>query len=171
MKINKTSVITLIGGCCLITLLSGCASVLCGPQQKVAIDSRPNGADVVVYNTRGEVVAQNTTPCTIKLDRRSPDYVESANYVVLIKKEGFAPAQVPLSGTVNRAYFANILFGGLGLAIDPMTGSMWTLSPAAVDANFGSENAAKFSHDDGLMVSLKEEASDELVGYLEPVQK
>jgi len=29
---------------------------------------------------------------------------------------------------VNRAYYANIMFGLVGLGIDPLTGSMWTLS-------------------------------------------
>ena len=171
MKTNKKSVIAIIGGCCLITLLSGCASVLCGPQQKVTINSRPAGAEVIIYNARGDIVAEQTTPCVTKLDRRSPDYMESANYVVLIRKEGYAPVQIPLSGTVNRAYLANILFGGLGLIVDPVTGSMWTLSPAAVNANFTSESASSFTHSGGLMVCLKEEVPQELVGYLEPVQK
>ena len=171
MKTNKKSVIAILSGCCLITLLSGCASVLCGPQQKVAFNSRPSGAEVIIYNSRGEIVAERTTPCVAKLDRRSPDYLESANYVVLIRKEGFAPVQIPLNGTVNRAFFANALNGGLGMIIDPVTGSMWTLSPAAVDANFTSETAMSFSHDGGLMVALKEEVPQELVGYLEPVQK
>lgn len=171
MKINKTSIIRLISGCCLITLLSGCASVLCGPQQKVSINSRPTGAEVVIYNARGDIVAQNATPCTVKLDRRNPDYVEGATYVILIRKEGYAPVQVPLSGIVNRAYFANVLNAGVGLVVDPMTGSMWTLSPDAVNANFGGETASKYTHENGLMVCLKEEVPQELIGYLEPVEK
>jgi hypothetical protein len=171
MKTNKKSVIAILSGCCLITLLSGCASVLCGPQQQVSINSRPAGAEVIIYNARGDIVAERTTPCVAKLDRRSPDYMESANYVVLIRKEGYAPVQIPLSGVVNRAYFANIIFGGLGLIIDPATGSMWTLSPSAVNANFASESAMNFTHSEGLMVVLKEELPQELVGYLEPVQK
>ena len=170
MKINTKSVIKLISGCCLIMLLSGCASVICGPQQKVKINSRPNGAEVVIYDSNGQVVAENTTPCVAKLNRRAPDYLEAASYVILVKKEGFAPVQIPLSGTVNRAYFANVLNAGLGLIVDPLTGSMWTLSPDAVSANFASESAMSFNHEGGLMIALKEEVPQELVGYLEPVE-
>src|SRR5438876_9366776 len=165
------SVITLLSGCCLITLLSGCASVLCGPKQSVAINSKPVGADVQIYNANGEIIFHKTTPCVAKLDRRAPELLESATYVILVKKEGYAPVQVPLMGTVNRAYFANILFGGLGLAIDPMTGSMWTLSPAGIDPTLAEQTAALFSHEDGLMIALKEQVPQELVGYLQPVQK
>src|SRR2546426_995337 len=113
MNLTK-SLLKLIGCCSLLALLSGCASVICGPKQAVAIDSKPHGAEVLVYDSHCDVVFQETTPCVLKLARRTADY-DKANYVVLIKKEGFAPVQIALTGEVNKAYFANILFGGLGL--------------------------------------------------------
>src|SRR5437870_3119271 len=61
------SVITLLSGCCLITLLSGCASVICGSKQSVAINSKPIGADVQIYNANGEIIFHKTTPCVAKL--------------------------------------------------------------------------------------------------------
>jgi hypothetical protein len=164
------SIMKFVGGCCLLSLLTGCASILCGPHQEVAIDSRPGGAEVLVYDSRGEVVLQKTTPCVAKLDRRAHDFLESANYVVLIRKEGYAPVQVPLTGIVNRAYFANILFGGVGLIVDPVTGSMWTLSPNAVNPRLLTENAAFFDRKDGLLICLKEQVPQDLVPYLEKVQ-
>src|SRR5206468_11627126 len=119
MNLNK-SIVKLTGCACLITLFAGCASVICGPKQSVAIDSKPSGAEVLVYDASGDVVFKNTTPCVAALDRRTADY-ERASYVILVKREGYAPVQIPLTGQVNKAYFANILFGGIGLVVDPIT--------------------------------------------------
>jgi len=162
----------LLGGCCLITLLSGCSSIMCGPKQKVSITSRPVGAEVLVYNSHAEVIYKGTTPCVAKLDRRSPDYVEGAKYAFVIKKEGYTPVLMPMVGTVNRAYFANIMNGGLGYAIDPLTGSMWTLSPEGADPTTVSEHLAFFSDKKILMVTLKEEGAEALaVSVTDPTTK
>ena len=160
MKLTK-SVFTLISGCGLIALLGGCASVMCGPKQNVAIDTKPSGAEVLVYDSAGEIVFQKTTPCVARLNRREHDVMQSAKYVVLIKKEGYAPAQFPLIGVVNRAYFANILSAGIGFAVDPMTGGMWTLNPQPIDVNLVTEHPAFFA-EEGLLVSLSEEGSKEM---------
>ncbi len=160
MKPTK-SVLTLIGSCCLIVLLTGCASVICGPKQAVAIDSKPHGAEVLIYDSHCDVVFHKNTPCVANLSRRTDDYTK-ANYVVLIKKEGFAPVQIPLTGEVNKAFFGNLLFGGLGMAVDPFTGAMWTLTPDTLDPQVADENAAFFSNPSGgYLVTLKEaEAPD-----------
>ena len=141
---------------------------MCGPRQTVAINSKPEGAEVLVYDSCGEIVFQKTTPCVAELDRRTCDY-EGGHYVVLIRKEGYSPVQIPLTGKVNRAYFANIV-NVVGLIIDPITGSMWTLTPNEVSAKLVSENAALFNHDGGLMICLKEEVPQDLLPYLKPVQ-
>jgi len=156
MNLNK-SLLKLIGCCSLITLLTGCASMLCGSKQTVAIDSKPHGAEVLVYDGHCDVIFEKTTPCSVKLPRRTADY-DGANYVVLIKKEGFAPVQVPLTAQVNKAYFANIIFGGVGMAIDPITGGMWTLSPDNINSSTFAENDV--TDKPGFVVTLK---SDETV--------
>ena len=66
--------------------------------------------------------------------------------------------QFPLIGSVNRAYTANLLNAGIGYAIDPVTGAMWTLSPQGLDAKVISEEIGFFK-DPGLLVSLKEEGT------------
>src|SRR5437879_5744416 len=132
MKLT-TRTLTLLGCCCFITLFTGCGSIMCGSRQKFALDSVPTGAEVSVYDSRGEVVLQKTTPFVTKLDRREHSVTQGAQYVVLVKKDGYAPAQFPLNGVVNRAYWANVLSGGLGYAVDPMTGGMWTLDPQPAD--------------------------------------
>jgi len=150
---NK-SLLKLVGCCSLITLLTGCASVICGSKQAVTIDSKPHGAEVLVYDSHCEVIAQKTTPCVVNLNRRTEDY-EGANYVILIKKEGFAPVQIPLTAQVNRAYFANVANACLGMAIDPITGGMWTLTPDSMDPSAVTENPV--TENPGFQVSLKSE--------------
>src|SRR5207245_7515645 len=126
MKMIK-SVVTLVGCGCFLALLSGCASVMCGTKQAVALTSKPTGAQVLVYDTHCEVVFRGVTPCTANLARRNDDY-ESASYTVLLKKQGYAPVQVALAGQLNRAYFANILCGGVRFLADPIKAGMWTLT-------------------------------------------
>ena len=167
MKLTKSAV-TLFACSGLVTLFSGCSTFMCGPRQSVAIDSHPRGAEVLVYDSRGEIVLKGTTPCEANLVRREHGYTRAAHYVVLIRKEGYAPVQVPLEGSVNRAYCANILNGGIGYFVDPMTGSMWSLSPGDVDAQLVSENAA-FFRPGSIMICLKEEVPAALTPYLKPL--
>ena len=71
------------------------------------------------------------------------------------------PAQFPLIGVVNRAYCANILSAGIGYAVDPMTGGMWTLQPQPMNVNLVTEHPAFFA-EEGWLVSLSEEGSKEI---------
>src|SRR5256885_14258648 len=87
-------------------LVSGCASVACGSRQDVALYSKPNGADVIVYNNHGEIVYRGLTPCLAKLDRTAPESGR-ANYIVLMKKPGCQPAQLQLKSVKNRAGLAS----------------------------------------------------------------
>jgi hypothetical protein len=154
-KLN--SVLILLGCAALMTFTSGCASVLCGPTQKVAINSKPDGAEVLVYDSHGEVVFENATPCIAKLHRAN-DEGDRASYVILVRKQGFAPVQIPVSGQVNKAYFANALFGGIGFFVDPMTGAMWTLTTDSVDPQLVDEHAAFRGQENDVFVKLKEDA-------------
>ena len=156
-----------MGGCGAIALLGGCASVMCGPRQAIAIDSKPKGAEVMVYDSTGAIVFHKNTPCVANLNRRDADY-GSANYVILIRKGGYDDVQVPLNGCVNKAFYANLIFGGLGMIVDPITGGMWTLCPNGVDAKLVQENA-DFFHHDGLLICLKEQVPQELQALLQPV--
>src|SRR5436190_23701973 len=57
MKLTKSTLI-LFACCCLSILFTGCASIMCGSEQKVSLDSRPRGAEVLIYDSRGEIVFQ-----------------------------------------------------------------------------------------------------------------
>src|SRR6266851_5507332 len=101
---NSKIIGTLISCGCLITLATGCASMICGPKQAVSINTHPTGAEVLIYDSRGEVIFKDSTPCVAKLPRSAPETLEAATYTVLLRKDGFAPVQVPIEGLVNRAY-------------------------------------------------------------------
>jgi hypothetical protein len=153
MKI-KTAVLTMAAGA-LLTLVTGCASVLCGPKQTFAVETQPPGADVFVYDSQGSVVFQSTSPCIAELNRVAPEK-DRASYIFLIKKQGFDPVQVPLSGHVNSAYLINILSGGIGYAIDPITHAMWTLSPTGIDTRKLEAHKGFELRSDALTVTLEE---------------
>ena len=159
------SAITLVGACALVTLFTGCASMICGPTQAVSISSKPAGAEVLVYDQHGDIVFQDKTPCVASL-LRTPAEVERANYIILIRKDGFAPIQVPLNSRINGAYYANVLNGGIGMIVDSCAGTMWTLSADGLDARLVDESAAVVHEDHDIMVALKHQSSTELLSGL-----
>ena len=112
----------------------------------------------LVYNSHCEVIYTNTTPCAAKLHRRSGDS-KTGNYVIVVTKQGYDSVQVPLSGRVNGAYYLNILCGGLGLLVDPITGAMWTLGAEQPDGLSVKDNASFFEHE-GLLVHLQAPPSE-----------
>jgi hypothetical protein len=93
------------------------------------------------------------------LERIAPEK-ERASYVFLIRKEGFTPVQVPMSGHINGAYWANILFGGVGLIVDPITHSMWTMSPTGIDTRKLDAYKGFELRDDALTVTLDQTKSE-----------
>jgi hypothetical protein len=158
MRLTKC-LLTLISSVGLLSLVTGCSSVMCGSRQSVSINSRPAGAEVLVYNSDCKVVCKKTTPCVAKLQRSNTDG-GAANYVVLIRKQGFAPVQVPLTGKVNDAYYANIALGGVGLFVDNATGAKWTLTPEAIEADAAPQGSTVFQQED-VVVSLQPRTGEE----------
>ena len=117
-----------------VGMLSGCATILSGSDQTVAIDSVPSEASVVVLDEMGAKVFDSTTPSTVTL-KKGKGYFKKKSYTVEIDKDGYQPQVVELTGHANGWYIGgNLLFGGLigWLIVDPMSGAMYTLSPKAV---------------------------------------
>lgn len=109
-------------------LLSGCATILSGSTQTIAVNSEPDGASTTITNAAGEKVHVGTTPFTVTL-KRGAGYFRPETYKVTFEKPGFAPREIEISGTLNGWYIGNIVFGGLigMIAVDPVTGAMFTL--------------------------------------------
>ena len=108
-------------------LLSGCGTILYGPQQKVPIHSEPAGAQVVVD---GKEVG--TTPTVVTLSRGD-------NHEIVLTQRGSPSKIIQLKKKINGAILGTILPGGLlFLTIDSSNGSMYTLTPEKVLAIFDS---------------------------------
>ncbi|MEL7313213.1 MAG: PEGA domain-containing protein [Pseudomonadota bacterium] len=140
-----------------LTLLTGCASIVHGPSQEVAISSNPANATVT---SNGRMLGQ--TPLTAKLARKD-------EHVIKIELEGYSTYETTLTRTTSGWFWGNIILGGLiGCAIDVVTGSFYKLTPEQVEAELSEGSARVESNKDGLYVfaTLKPKASWELIGQL-----
>ncbi len=102
--------------------LSGCATIVSGSTQKVAVTSQPSGAKVTAD---GKMTA--TTPTDFTLERKSDHTLE-------FSKDGYKTATVLLKRTMNGMGFGNVLLGGIiGIGVDAVSGADNKLVPERVD--------------------------------------
>jgi hypothetical protein len=119
-------------------LLSGCASIMNGANQKVHLDSVPPGAQVTIFaieKSTGQpesAGAPRPTPTTVELSR-------SKVYRLLFKGDGFPEREITLGQSVSGWVWGNLLFGGIGFLVDMGTGGMFKLvpEPAVIDMASG----------------------------------
>ena len=154
-------------------LLSGCATIVSGSDQTVAISSEPSAADVVVRDETDAVVFSNKTPASVTL-KKGKGYFKKKSYVVEISKEGYETQAVQLTGSANGWYVGgNLLFGGLigYLIVDPLTGAMYTLNPKEVNTDLPSLSADRnVLEPDRISVVLLEDMPTQLHGALHRVR-
>jgi len=101
--------------------LSGCATLITGPNQKVPVSSNPDGATVQV-----DEKDTYTTPAKIRLKR-------NRDHTLTFTKEGYRPETVKLVHTISGAIAGNaVLFGLAGLAADNLSGAQFKLIPTSV---------------------------------------
>ena len=118
-------------------LVSGCASIISTNQNSVTLRSNPEGANVFVWNDEGLVIFKGITPTTLMLKTGSA-YFNGHDYITLFIKDGFENRNVQIDSGLNPWYLGNIVFGGLVgmIIVDPLTGSMWKLSPTDINIDF-----------------------------------
>ena len=121
----------------LLSLTTGCATVLHGTRQNVRVETDPPGATA---SAGGQTV---TTPGVLKLHRKE------TNLEVVVEKEGYVTRQVILRRTGPNLTRANWAFGLVGgaatqsfvgvvalpvaaLAIDYATGAVYRLEPSSI---------------------------------------
>jgi len=123
----RRSVSILIATAAATVSLSGCATVVGGGRdQRVHIDSEPQGAQV-----RVDGQPRGVTPTNVELNRRQEHQVQ-------LDLEGCPPYVSTLKPGCNPWVFGNLLAGGLiGLAVDASTGAVSALYPKEVKADFG----------------------------------
>ncbi|MCH9698173.1 MAG: PEGA domain-containing protein [Gammaproteobacteria bacterium] len=107
--------------------LFGCATIVSGTTQNIAVSSNPTGATIVVEPGQ----YQNTfTPASMELER------DGGPYRVTISHEGYEPYKVTLKTSTNGWLWGNLLLGGLiGIIVDSSTGAGTKLSPEEIKAN------------------------------------
>lgn len=115
----------------LAMLLAGCATIMHGTSEDIGFSSTPTNAKVSVDNHE---VGQ--TPTVISLSRKD-------NHIVHMELAGYQPFDATLTRSTSGWVWGNIVFGGIiGLAVDAMTGGLYTLSPAQVQAQLATATQA-----------------------------
>lgn len=160
---NKTSCLVAVFAVALGSLLTGgCASIVHGGYRDIAINSKPEGAQVTVVKLgSGEVVSTGVTPMTVALKPKQK-YFKGQSYTVNFKLAGYKPADLTIRPTLTGWYFGNILFGGLigMVVVDPLTGAMWNLAPDKIEQSLSAEQVAVIKNKDGFLVVLVSQLSD-----------
>ncbi len=101
--------------------LGGCASMMTGTTQEIKVDSHPSGAKVytAVHDKSGNIIEKTEsgiTPTNVKISRKDG--------VIIIEKEGYKSANVPLQDSMNSWMWGNILLTSpLSTSIDTSTGA------------------------------------------------
>lgn len=102
----------------MVTIYTGCASILAGRSQTITLNSNPPGARCEVLREGRIVGTVENTPGAITLDKTKHDMD------VVCKKEGFTEAKGFAESGTEGATFGNILLGGgIGWAIDSAAGA------------------------------------------------
>ena len=113
---------------CLLFFISGCATIISGEDQNVAIRSNPSGAHV-----RIDGLIEGTTPMMVDLARKKRHQID-------VEHGGQKVTRGTTRG-FNWWYLGNIIFGGvIGLIIDPCMGGMYEIKPETVYVDFNSAN-------------------------------
>ena len=124
-------------------VLAGCASIIKGESQEIAINSMPSGADVRIVDEGGTEVFAGVTPVKAQLKKKK-SYFHGRDYTIELSHAGHAPREIKLKRSVSAWYIAgNIVFGGLigWLIVDPLTGAMWTYDPEEIDETLTSSSS------------------------------
>jgi hypothetical protein len=122
---------------------TACASIMHGTDQDIGISSSPTGAKISVDN-----MPMGNTPVIAKLSRKD-------NHIVKIDLDGYAPAELTLTKGVSGWVWGNLAFGGvLGLAVDAISGGLYNLNPAQLQATLASQHANVAPTSNGVYVVL-----------------
>lgn len=151
-KIGK-AVLTLTS----LSMLTSCATIMHGTRQNIGIASNPTSANVWVD---GSFVG--TTPMIVNLTRKD-------NHFVHIELEGYQPFEAVFARQLSGWVFGNVVFGGLiGLAVDAISGGIYSLTPEQVQAELRNGNVvmSKQSDDSYIAIVLKADPSWKKVGDL-----
>jgi hypothetical protein len=112
MKLASLAALAALG-----TLVSGCASIVEGTTQSIAVTSSPvGGAACVLTSTEGTYYV--TTPGNVTVHKTKNDLA------VVCKRDGYQDANTTVPSHFNGATVGNVIAGGvIGIGIDAATGA------------------------------------------------
>src|SRR5215472_11016784 len=145
-------VVATFGAC---AALAGCASIVHGGLRSVSVASSPSGAKVSIYDRSNALVQTSTTPFVAHLDPKYK-YFQGQSYRLVFELPGHATAEARLNSSLSGWYFGNLLIGGLVgmLIVDPLTGSMYNLTPEKIEQPLSAAQAQIIRERKGLLVVL-----------------
>ena len=112
-----------------LLLTTGCASIVCGTRQKVAVRSNPPGAMVYVDDEQKGTTSEEA-PLTLSLKRSDP------TFSLRLELDGYKPWHTQIDREFDWWYAGNCIFGGIiGLVIDAADGAMWKLDTKTISAD------------------------------------
>jgi hypothetical protein len=105
-----------------LLVLTGCATVIRGTRQSVAVTSDPPTADVIDQPSGNRF----TTPATVKMAR-------GQYHTLNVTKSGYEPQQLPMRREVSVGFWIGDAFTlGIGTLIDFATGAIFHIKPKTV---------------------------------------
>lgn len=113
-----------------VSLSTGCATIVQGEHQSVPIDTDPSGAVVYVNG-----VEMGQTPTVLSLDRGD-------DHVVELERDGYAPVTLRLDKSLDfvPAVVGNLFSWGIfGFAVDFVSGAAYELDPEALRSTLEAE--------------------------------
>lgn len=109
---------------------SGCATIVAGGPDMIAVTSTPDGATVYL-----DSVPVGRTPTTVAFQR-------SCEGILRFEKQGFKTMQVDESKVFNGWFLGNIIFGGLiGVGVDLVTSNQGKYSNNPIGVSLVPEDA------------------------------
>lgn len=154
---KKAMVILLV-----VSLFSmSCGTIMNGTTQEIRFSSNPRGATVVI---NGDDIGD--TPLYYDLKRNN-------SYNVVIELDGYKPYETEISRRMSGWALGNIVFFLVpGIAVDAVTGGLFTLTPDDVHARMREGNVIRTDKNETLYITvvLKPEKHWKKIGQLEKVK-
>jgi hypothetical protein len=112
--------------CIAILVQAGCATIMGGPKQIVAIDSTPDGAVVTSARAGMAATIDYTTPATVTFERKG-------HYILTFSKDGYDSKQVELLRSIRGWMLVwDIVWFPVGIVVDAITGAWYRIEPEQV---------------------------------------
>ncbi len=107
-----------------LIILSGCASIFKGPNDRIRLNSNPVGADIYI---NGDFAGKAPLRFSLKA---------SKSYIIEFKKDGYTSCTYHVNSEIGAGWIIlDIIAGLIPVAIDAVTGSWYYLEPDYLNCN------------------------------------